>query len=106
MSKVDREEHIKRLKAYKECRKKQVKGIWEECNSYLCDNCKLCYEQGNAGEHISTIKKAISDMEKLQKIEKVYKEYNILCSSCPADRERGECNDCLVYNLEKVFEGE
>ncbi len=52
------------------------------------------------------IDKAISDMEKLQKIEEIYKEYNILCSECPADRERGECNDCLVYNLENVFEGE
>ena len=52
------------------------------------------------------LEKSISDMEKLQKIEEVYKEYNILCSECPADRERGECNDCFVYNIEKVLIGE
>lgn len=55
-------------------------------------------------KHIAYFEQAISDMEKLQKIEEIYLEYNILCSECPADRERGECNDCFVYNIEKVFE--
>lgn len=103
MSEVSREEHIKRLKAYKECRKKQVKGIWEECNSYLCDNCKLCYEQGNAGEHISTIKKAISDMEKLQKIEDVM---NFKCRDCSIPCDYYFKDVCKIDKIDRILKGE
>ena len=73
MSEISRKEHIKRLKAYEECSKKQLKGIWEECNQYLCDNCDLCYAKGIEEKHIAAITKAISDMEKLEKIEQIVK---------------------------------
>lgn len=77
MAEISREDAIKFLKAHSECEKKKVKGICEECNEELCDNCDLCYAQGNCGEHIKATDKAISDMEKLEKIEQIIKKYDL-----------------------------
>ena len=52
------------LKAYHKCKILQVKGIYEDCNNKLCDNCDLCYAQGNVGEHIKSIEIAIQAIEK------------------------------------------
>lgn len=57
-------EAVEMLKAYHKCQRLQVKGIYEDCNEKLCDNCDLCYEQGNAGEHIKSIEIAINALEK------------------------------------------
>ena len=57
-------EAIEKLRAYHKCRILQVKGIYEDCNEKLCDNCDLCYAQGNAGEHIKSIEVAINALEK------------------------------------------
>ena len=57
-------EAIEKLRAYHKCRRLQVKGIYEDCNEKLCDNCDLCYAQGNAGEHIKSIEIAIQALEK------------------------------------------
>jgi len=78
MSGINREDAIKMLKAHMECKKKIVKGIWEECNEDLCDNCDLCYEQGNCVEHIQAMEKAISDMQKLEKIEQEVKMFRLV----------------------------
>ena len=53
-----------KLRAYHKCQILQVKGIYEDCNEKLCDNCDLCYAQGNAGEHIKSIEVAINALEK------------------------------------------
>lgn len=53
-----------KLRAYHKCQRLQVKGIYEDCNEKLCDNCDLCYAQGNAGEHIKSIEVAINALEK------------------------------------------
>ena len=37
----------------------KVKGIYEECNNSICDECDLCYMQGTNGEHIASIEIAI-----------------------------------------------
>ena len=53
-----------KLRAYHKCQRLQVKGIYEDCNENLCDNCDLCYAQGNTGEHIESVKVAIKALEK------------------------------------------
>ena len=57
-------EAIEKLRAYHKCQRLQVKGIYEDCNEKLCDNCDLCYAQGNTGEHIKSIEIAIQALAK------------------------------------------
>ena len=57
-------EALEKLRAYHKCKILQVKGIYEDCNNKLCDNCDLCYAQGNVGEHIKSIEIAIQAIEK------------------------------------------
>ena len=57
-------EAIEKLRAYHKCQRLQVKGIYEDCNENLCDNCDLCYAQGTTGEHIKSIEIAIQALEK------------------------------------------
>ena len=57
-------EAIEKLRAYHKCQILQVKGIYEDCNEKLCNNCDLCYAQGNTGEHIKSIEIAIQALEK------------------------------------------
>ena len=57
-------EAIEKLRAYHKCLILQVKGIYEDCNEDLCNNCELCYAQGNTGEHIKSIEIAINALEK------------------------------------------
>ena len=87
-------EAIEKLRAYHKCQRLQVKGIYEDCNEKLCDNCDLCYMQGTAGEHIKSIEIAIQALEKQEKI----KDLLDSCTAYPDDM----C-DCLVQ-IEKVVE--
>ena len=68
-------EAIEKLRAYHKCQRLQVKGIYEDCNENLCDNCDLCYAQGNTGEHIKSIEIAIQALEKQQKIKEVFEKW-------------------------------
>lgn len=61
---MTKSEAIEKLRAYHKCQRLQVKGIYEDCNEKLCDNCDLCYAQGNTGEHIKSIEIAIQALEK------------------------------------------
>ena len=76
-------EAIEKLRAYHKCQRLQVKGIYEDCNEKLCDNCDLCYAQGNAGEHIKSIEIAIQALEEVQK----YREIGSI-EECRALREK------------------
>ena len=82
-----------KLRAYHKCQILQVKGIYEDCNENLCDNCDLCYAQGNTGEHIESVKVAIQALEKQEKI----KDLLDSCTAYPDDM----C-DCLV-EIEKIL---
>lgn len=68
-------EAIEKLRAYHKCQRLQVKGIYEDCNEKLCDNCDLCYSQGNAGEHIKSIEIAIQALEKQIPKKPIMKQY-------------------------------
>ena len=80
-------EAIEKLRAYLKCRSLQVKGIYEDCNEQLCDNCDLCYAQGTVGEHIKSIEIGIQALEK--QISK--KRDNYSCPICSHYFEDGEC---------------
>lgn len=69
-------EAIEKLRAYHKCQRLQVKGIYEDCNENLCDNCDLCYAQGTTGEHIKSIDIAIQALEKQEKIKEVFTHYD------------------------------
>lgn len=79
-------EAIEKLKAYIKCQKRSNKGIHEDCNSKKCDDCYLCYEQGNSGENIQSVEKAVQALEK-QIPKKVVKggKQSYKCPCC------GEC---------------
>ena len=93
-------EAIEKLRAYHKCQRLQVKGIYEDCNEKLCDNCDLCYAHGNAGEHIKSIEVAINALEK-QIPKQVLEERNIyLCPNCGANVETDCGDDMLDYGLQ------
>lgn len=95
-------EALEKLRAYHKCQGLQVKGVYEDCNEKLCDNCDLCYAQGNTGEHIKSIEIAIQALEK-QIPNKVVKEskWNCFCPCCGksayTDCEDGYYNYSLDY---------
>ena len=62
---MNNSEVLEKLKAYIKCRKRQVKGIYEDCNNKKCNNCDLCYMQGTRGEHIEAVEVAVQAFEKL-----------------------------------------
>lgn len=90
---MTREEAKEKLQAYLECKTKQTQGIWEECNDDLCDNCDLCYLQGNNGEHKESVRLAIEALEKQIPmkpirnnpiINEIWVEEAMLCPVCHA----------------------
>ena len=82
-------EAMKKLFAYYKCQSLQVKGIYEYCNEDLCDNCDLCYAQGNAGEHIESIDIAINALEK-----QIPKKVNLRHIRKYDGFDDGECPNC------------
>ena len=92
-------EAMKKLLAYHKCQSLQVKGIYADCNEDLCDNCDLCYEQGNAGEHIESIDIAIKALEK--QIPKKVKLRHIRKYDGYDD---GECPNCGMY-VSREYDG-
>ena len=56
---MDKRDALEKLQAYCKCQKMQVRGIYEECNDSMCDECDLCYMQGTNAEHIASIEIAI-----------------------------------------------
>lgn len=52
-------EAMKLLQAKRTCLIRETLGTYVDCNNRNCDNCNLCYEQGNMGEQKEALKVAI-----------------------------------------------
>lgn len=60
-------EAIEMMKAKLECMTREVSGTDRDCNAKKCDECDLCYAQGNMGEQKEWLRLGIKALEK-QKI--------------------------------------
>ena len=57
------EQAKKMLAAKLECLKRETSGTDFDCNNSNCDECSLCYEQGNMGEQKEALDMAIKALE-------------------------------------------
>ena len=57
------EQAKKMIKAKLECLKRETSGTDFDCNNSNCDECSLCYEQGNMGEQKEALGMAIKALE-------------------------------------------
>ena len=57
------EQAMHMLKAKLECLKRETSGTNFDCNNSNCDECPLCYEQGNMGEQKEALDMAIKALE-------------------------------------------
>ena len=92
-------EAIEKLIAYHKCQRLQAKGIYEDCNEKLCDNCNLCYAQGNVGQHIKSIEIAIQSLEKQipKKPHKNFEKFSGVWCSCGKYLGKGYFVDKPIY---------
>lgn len=65
------EEAKKMLKAKLECLKRETSGTDIDCNYRNCDECNLCYEQGNMGEQKEALDMAIKALEQTNTLDKI-----------------------------------
>ena len=63
------EQAKKMLKAKLECLKRETSGTDFDCNNRNCDECSLCYEQGNMGEQKEALDMAIKALEQMNSSE-------------------------------------
>lgn len=57
------EQAKKMIRAKLECLKRETSGTDFDCNNSNCDECPLCYEQGNMGEQKEALDLAIKALE-------------------------------------------
>lgn len=70
------EEAKKMLKAKLECLKRETSGTDIDCNYRNCDECDLCYAQGNMGEQKEALDMAIKAVERVHTMsEKEFEAY-------------------------------
>jgi len=67
-------EAIKMLTAKLECLTRDVSGMDNDCNRKLCNECHLCYEQGNMGEQKECLRMSIKALELLDKLDEIIVE--------------------------------
>ena len=60
---MTREEAIEMMKAKLECMTRDVSGTDQMCNTKRCDDCDLCYAQGNMGEQKEWLRMGIEALE-------------------------------------------
>ena len=63
------EQAKKMLKAKLECLKRETSGTDFDCNNSNCDECSLCYEQGNMGEQKEALDMAIKALKQMNSSE-------------------------------------
>lgn len=61
---MTKKEAIKMLQARHDCIEKQCKGIYEDCNDSLCEECDLNYDQGTMGQQQISLLMAIAALKK------------------------------------------
>lgn len=77
------QEAIEMMKAKLECMTRDVSGRDQACNAKKCDECDLCYAQGNMGEQKEWLRMGIEALENQKTgywIEK--DEKSAVCSCC------------------------
>lgn len=85
------------LKAKLECLKRETSGTDFDCNNSNCDECSLCYEQGNMGEQKEALDMAIKALEQQPCEDTISRQAEIdaafsLCEDC----DSGYCGSCRV----------
>ena len=71
------EEAKKMLKAKLECLKRETSGTDIDCNYRNCDECDLCYAQGNMGEQKEALDMAIKALEQEPILDKIRAEIEL-----------------------------
>lgn len=104
---MTREDAKKMLKAKLECLKRETSGTDIDCNCKNCDECNLCYEQGNMGEQKEALELAIKALEQQSCEDCVSRKLlsdnlceGISCKECSFNEIDGE-RGCL---LQKRFD--
>ena len=64
------------LTAKENCMEHEASGIDTDCNSHNCDDCFLCYEQGNMREQQEALIFAVDTMRKYQKIAQIIDDWS------------------------------
>ena len=91
------EEAKKMLKAKLECLKRETSGTDIDCNYRNCDECNLCYEQGNMGEQKEALDMAIKALDSWKKYsEKLWQQaYDRGVKDGILFTMDKECEDCI-----------
>lgn len=76
------EQAIEMMKAKLECMTREVSGIDLNCNAKKCDDCDLCYAQGNMGEQKEWLRMGIKALENQKVGHWFIKEGGNVCSNC------------------------
>ena len=73
------EQAINMLKAKLECSKRATSGTDFDCNNGNCDECSLCYEQGNMLEQKEALDMAIKAMASIETLQsRIGKTVNLI----------------------------
>ena len=97
------EQAKKMLKAKLECLKRETSGTDFDCNNSNCDECSLCYEQGNMGEQKEALDMAIKALEQ-QPCEMTAEEYRQRMIQAFHNADADELIAVCVLPTEKEFE--
>ena len=89
------EQAKKMLKAKLECLKRETSGTDFDCNNSNCDECSLCYEQGNMGEQKEALDMAIKALEQ-QPCEDAISRKAVLCHN--ENHDYAECDQFVCSN--------
>ena len=90
------EDAKKMLKAKLECLKRETSGTDIDCNCKNCDECNLCYEQGNMGEQKEALELAIKALEQESILDKIRAKIEKLQKMC-------DTNDLNLLSQHSAF---
>jgi hypothetical protein len=101
---MNKQQAKKMLKAKLECLKRETSGTNFDCNNSNCDECSLCYEQGNMGEQKEALDMAIKALEQQPCEDTISRQapswYAAQIEKLPAAQpEIIRCKDCKYARL-------